>query len=80
MRLNERLLVRFATDYAASDREGFLYKKGQVKKGFQKRFFVLRGNLLFYFEKKQDREPIGVIILDNCRIELFENDTSYFAI
>ena len=79
MRLNERLLVRFATDYAASDREGFLFKKGEVNKGFQKRFFVLRGNLLFYFEKKQDREPIGVIILDNCRIELCENDTSYFA-
>ena len=80
MKLNERLLAKFATDYGASDREGFLHKKGEVNKGFQKRFFVLRGNLLFYFEKKQDREPVGVIILENCRIELCANETSsYFA-
>ena len=79
MKLNERLLAKFATDYSTSDREGFLFKKGEVNKGFQKRFFVLRGNLLFYFEKKQDREPVGVIILDNCRIELCPNETSRFA-
>ena len=79
MKLNERLLAKFATDYSTSDREGFLLKKGEVNKGFQKRFFVLRGNLLFYFEKKQDREPVGVIILENCRIELCATETSMFA-
>jgi hypothetical protein len=79
MKLNERLLAKFATDYATADREGFLLKKGEVNKGFQNRFFVLRGNLLFYFEKKQDREPVGVIILDNCRIELCPNENSLFA-
>ena len=79
MKLNERLLAKFATEFSASDREGFLSKKGEVNKGFQKRFFVLRGNLLFYFEKKQDKEPIGVIILENCRIELCPTETSLFA-
>ena len=41
---------------------------------FQKRYFVLKGNLLFYFERKTDREPIGVIILEGCTIELAEDD------
>ena len=79
MKLNERLLAKFATEYSASEREGFLSKKGEVNKGFQKRFFVLRGNLLFYFEKQHDKEPIGVIILENCRIELCPTETSLFA-
>ena len=79
MKLNERLLAKFATDYGTSDQEGFLLKKGEVNKGFQRRFFVLRGNLMFYFEKKQDSEPIGVIILDNCRIELCPAENSLFA-
>lgn len=42
--------------------------RSQVNKNFQRRWFVLKGNLLFYFEKKGDREPIGVIILEGCTI------------
>ena len=68
MKLNERLLAKFATDYSTSDREGFLFKKGEVNKGFQKQFFFLHRNFLFYFEKKQDSEP-----------ELCPNETSRFA-
>ncbi len=78
MKLNDRLLAKFATDYATADKEGFLLKKGEVNKGFQKRFFVLRGNLLFYFERRQDKEPIGVIIIENCRIELCSDETLPF--
>ncbi|XP_028400505.1 sesquipedalian-1-like [Dendronephthya gigantea] len=78
MKLNERLLAKFATDSMSSDQEGFLLKKGEVNKGFQKRFFVLRGNLMFYSEKAGS-EPIGVIILDNCRIELCHVENSMFA-
>ena len=44
------------------------------------RWFVLKGNLLFYYEKKDDREPIGVIILEGCTVELSEmNDTNTFT-
>ena len=45
-----------------------------IFQAFQKRYFVLKGNLLFYFERKTDREPIGVIILEGCTIELAEDD------
>jgi hypothetical protein len=34
------------------DKEGWLWKRGEVNKAFQKRYFVLKGNLLFYFEKQ----------------------------
>jgi sesquipedalian len=48
--------------------EGFLSKRGEVNKSFQRRWFVLKGNLLFYFEKKTDKEPLGMIIIEGCTI------------
>lgn len=59
------LCLRFVN---AIDREGWLQKRGDVNKSWQRRYFVLKGNLLFYFEKKGDREPIGVIILEGCTV------------
>lgn len=50
------------------DREGWLHKRGDVNKSWQRRYFVLKGNLLFYFEKKGDQSPIGVIILEGCTV------------
>lgn len=38
---------------------------------------MLKGNLLFYFERKTDAEPIGVIIIDGCSVELTENSDKY---
>ena len=75
--LNEKGLVHFASSGAPADKEGYLHKKGEVNKGFQKRWFVLKGNLLFYYEKKDDREPQGLIVLEGCTIELAE-DTENF--
>jgi len=61
------------------DREGYLWKRGEVNKNFQKRYFILRGNLLFYCEKKGDKDPIGVIILEGCSVELAEEEQEKFA-
>ena len=52
---------------------GWLWKRGEVNKNFQKRYFVLKGNLLFYFDKRLDKEPIGVIILEGWFVESFVN-------
>lgn len=49
---------------------GFLYKRGEINKAFQRRYFVLKGNLLFYFETRMDKEPLGLIIVEGCTIEL----------
>lgn len=70
MKINDKNLTYFATCPPA-DYEGYLLKRGEVNKSWQKRYFVLKGNLLFYFEKKADREPIGVIILEGCTIGLY---------
>ena len=36
--------------------------------------------MLFYYEKKEDRDPIGVVILEGCTVELSEmNDTNTFT-
>ncbi len=43
-------------------------------KNFVRRYFVLKGNLLFYFEKKNDKEPLGVLILEGSTVELGESE------
>lgn len=67
MKINEKNLCMFAVTPPV-DLEGYLTKKGEVNKSWQKRYFVLKGNLLFYFEKRGEREPLGVIIIEGCTI------------
>lgn len=77
MKINEKNLCAYSISPTQIDKEGYLLKKGEVNKSFQRRWFVLKGNLLFYFEKKGDREPIGVIILEGCTIELAECEDQF---
>ncbi|MBZ3891458.1 Sesquipedalian-1 [Sciurus carolinensis] len=72
MKLNERSLAFYATCDAPVDNAGFLYKKGGRHAAYHRRWFVLRGNMLFYFEEPGSREPVGVIILEGCTVELVE--------
>ncbi|XP_036907985.1 sesquipedalian-1 [Sturnira hondurensis] len=72
MKLNERSLAFYATCDAPVDNAGFLYKKGGRHAAYHRRWFVLRGNMLFYFEDPASREPVGVIILEGCTVELVE--------
>lgn len=68
MKINEKNLSAFAVSSTPIDKEGYLTKKGEVNKNFQRRYFVLKGNLLFYFDRKGDKEPVGLIILEGCTI------------
>nr|XP_012633840.1 sesquipedalian-1 [Microcebus murinus]XP_012633841.1 sesquipedalian-1 [Microcebus murinus] len=72
MKLNERSLAFYATCDAPVDNAGFLHKKGGRHAAYHRRWFVLRGNMLFYFEEPASREPVGVIILEGCTVELVE--------
>lgn len=76
MKINEKNLCIFATT-PPFDLEGFLNKRGDVNKSWQRRYFVLKGNLLFYFEKKGDREPLGLIVVEGCTIELAQNEDQF---
>ncbi|XP_029446282.1 sesquipedalian-2 [Rhinatrema bivittatum] len=81
MKLNERSVAYYATCDSPADNAGFLYKKGDRHTTYHKRWFVLKGNMLFYFEEKDSREPVGVIILEGCTVELCEAAEEYaFAI
>ncbi|XP_048198907.1 sesquipedalian-1 [Perognathus longimembris pacificus] len=82
MKLNERSLARYATCDAPVDKAGFLHKRGGRHAAFQRRWFVLRGNMLFYFEAAAEAaavapEPLGVIVLEGCTVELAE--AAHFA-
>ena len=69
MKINEKNLIAIASgSNLATDKEGWLNKKNEVNKAFQKRWFVLKGNLLYYFEKKYDKEPVGLLIVEGCTV------------
>lgn len=81
MKLNERSVAHYATCDSPPDKTGFLFKKGERNTAYHRRWFVLKGNMLFYFEERDSKEPIGVIVLEGCTVELCESAEEFaFAI
>ncbi|XP_075430017.1 sesquipedalian-2 isoform X2 [Ascaphus truei] len=81
MKLNERSMAHYATCDSPADRTGYLYKKGERHTAYQKRWFILKGNLLFYFEERESKEPMGVVVLEGCTVELCQSNEEYaFAV
>ncbi|XP_065548579.1 sesquipedalian-1 [Lathamus discolor] len=81
MKLNERSLAFYATCDSPADNAGFLYKRGERHTAYHRRWFVLKGNMLFYFEERESREPVGVIVLEGCTVELCDTAEEFtFAI
>ncbi|XP_015268742.1 PREDICTED: sesquipedalian-1 [Gekko japonicus] len=81
MKLNERSLAFYATCDSPVDKAGFLHKKGERHTAYHRRWFVLKGNLLFYFEDRESREPVGVVILEDSTVELCDSSEEFaFAI
>ncbi|NXF70520.1 SESQ1 protein, partial [Sclerurus mexicanus] len=81
MKLNERSLAFYATCDSPADNSGFLYKRGERHTAYHRRWFVLKGNMLFYFEERESREPVGVIVLEGCNVELCDSAEGFaFAI
>ncbi|XP_076005655.1 sesquipedalian-1-like [Genypterus blacodes] len=81
MKLNERSVAHYATSDSPPDKTGFLFKKGERNTAYHRRWFVLKGNMLFYFEERDSREPIGVVVLEGCTVELCESAEEFaFAV
>ena len=80
MKLNDKNIASFAVCSSPVDKEGYLQKKGEEKKELQRRWFVLKGNLLFYFQKKQDKEPLGVVVLEACSVQVSSHARYAFEI
>lgn len=45
----------------------------------QRRWFVLKANLLFYQERPADRHLLGVIVLEGCAVQRCESEGGLFA-
>lgn len=71
MKLHRKSVLSFFHEYRtqAPDQEGILLKKGARNTSYQRRWFILRGNLLFYLEHQADHTPLGFILLENCQVE-----------
>lgn len=54
-------------------------KRGDNNRTFQRRWCVLKGNLLYYYERQSDREPLGSLVLEGCRVELADDEDQLFA-
>ncbi|XP_040922343.1 sesquipedalian-1-like [Toxotes jaculatrix] len=77
MKIDEKIVTYFESCNSPVDKEGYLYKKGEIKTSYQKRWFVLKGNLLFYKDRPADRDLIGVIVLEGCTVQLCESEEQF---
>ncbi|KAG9350037.1 hypothetical protein JZ751_026390 [Albula glossodonta] len=77
MKLHEKILTHYLSCNSPVDKEGYLYKKGERNTSYQKRWFVLKGNLLFYKDRPADRDLIGVIVLEGCSVQLCESEEQF---
>ncbi|XP_064595566.1 cytohesin-1-like isoform X2 [Liolophura sinensis] len=50
------------------DKEGWLWKQGGRYKGWKRRWFILNDNCLYYFQYTTDKEPKGIIPLENIMV------------
>eukprot|EP01090_Pellita_catalonica_P011783 TRINITY_DN2409_c0_g1_i1.p1 TRINITY_DN2409_c0_g1~~TRINITY_DN2409_c0_g1_i1.p1 ORF type:complete len:623 (-),score=121.70 TRINITY_DN2409_c0_g1_i1:67-1935(-) len=48
---------------------GWLHKKGRRRTNWKKRWFVLKGSSLYYYNKTTDNKPLGEIDLEACHVD-----------
>jgi len=52
----------------SSDHAGFAFKRGKHNTSWKKRYFALKGPLLFYYQDdKEDQTPLGTIEIKDCK-------------
>lgn len=57
--------------------DGTTVPQGEIKTSYQKRWCVLKGNLLFYKDRRSDRDVTGVIVLEGCTVQLCESEEQF---
>ncbi|XP_029932979.1 sesquipedalian-1-like [Myripristis murdjan] len=77
MKIHGKILSYFESCNSPVDKEGYLNKKGERNTSYQKRWCVLKGNLLFYKERHTDRDLLGVIVLEGCTVQLCESEEQF---
>ncbi|XP_017274861.1 sesquipedalian-1 isoform X2 [Kryptolebias marmoratus] len=77
MKIHKKILTHYLSCTSPVDKEGYLYKKKKRTGTFQRRWFVLKANLLFYQERPADRHLLGVIVLEGCAVQRSEADEQF---
>lgn len=77
MKLHEKILTHYLSCTSPVDKEGYLYKKKERTATYHRRWFVLKGNLLFYQERPADRHLLGVVVLEGCAVRRSEADGQF---
>ncbi|XP_054625225.1 sesquipedalian-1-like [Dunckerocampus dactyliophorus] len=77
MKIDEKVVSFFESSNSPVDKEGYLFKKGDIRPSYHKRWFILKGNLLFYKDHPDDRDLIGVIVLEGCTVQLCESEEQF---
>ncbi|XP_071031804.1 cytohesin-3-like isoform X3 [Oncorhynchus clarkii lewisi] len=62
------------------DREGWLLKMGGRVKTWKRRWFILTDSCLYYFEYTTDKDPIGIIPLENLCVREIEDSTKQYCL
>ncbi|KAM8962422.1 sesquipedalian-1-like [Pelodytes ibericus] len=52
------------------EKQGYLLKKGSRHTSYHRRWFWLCGNLLLYWERPGDAQPLGIILLEGSSVHL----------
>uniref|UniRef100_A0A8C6TI84 Sesquipedalian n=1 Tax=Neogobius melanostomus TaxID=47308 RepID=A0A8C6TI84_9GOBI len=77
MKVHRKILTHFLSCPSPIDKEGYLYKKKERTGVFRRRWFVLKGNLLFYQDRPADRHIQGAIVLEGCRVRADDSESDF---
>ncbi|KAM9745254.1 sesquipedalian-1 isoform 2-T2 [Menidia menidia] len=77
MKVHKKILTHYLSCTSPVDKEGYLLKKKERNATFQRRWFVLKANLLFYQERPADRHLLGAIVLEGCAVRRSEADGQF---
>uniref|UniRef100_A0AAY4DSK4 Cytohesin 1 n=1 Tax=Denticeps clupeoides TaxID=299321 RepID=A0AAY4DSK4_9TELE len=62
------------------DREGWLLKEGGRVKTWKRRWFILTDNCLYYFQYTTDKEPKGIIPLENLCVTVVDDPHKQYCL
>ncbi|KAJ3600747.1 hypothetical protein NHX12_031722 [Muraenolepis orangiensis] len=74
MKIHKKILTHYLSCTSPVDKEGYLYKMKERTATYHRRWFVLKGNVLFYQERPADRHLLGVVVLEGCAVRRCEVD------
>lgn len=77
MKIHKKILTHYLSCPSPVDKEGYLYKKKERNGTYHRRWFVLKGNLLFYQDRPADRHLLGVIVLEGCAVRRSDCHTEF---